>query len=126
MKYLFLAYLDEQKWEAMTKAEQQHEMDKCKPHVEKVISSGTMLDGAPLHPTSASTTIRVKAGKRLITDGPFAEAREQIGGYTLVEADDLDEAIEIAAGFLGEDSLTTIEVRPIVDYPLPSPTKGRS
>jgi hypothetical protein len=60
----------------------------------------------------------VSEGKRLVTDGPFADAREQLGGYTLIEAADLDEAIEIAAGFLGDSDLPTIEVRPVVDYKL--------
>ena len=59
--------------------------------------------------------MRVHGGKRLVTDGPFAETREQLGGYTLIEATDLDEAIEIAAGYLGEDSLASIEVRPVLD-----------
>jgi hypothetical protein len=61
----------------------------------------------------------VKKGKRLLTDGPFAETREQLGGYTLVEARDIDEAIEIAAGYLGDDSWVSVEVRPVIDYKFP-------
>ena len=115
MKYLLLTYLDELKWQALTPAQQDYEMNKCAPHIERLNASGKLLDGAPLHPTSTATTVRVHAGKRLVTDGPFAEAREQLGGYTLIEAQDLDDAIEIAAGFLGDDSWVSIEVRPVVD-----------
>ena len=115
MKYMLLTYLDEQKWLAMTPAEQQADMARCEPHVQRLNASGKLLDGAPLHPTSTATTVRVNAGKRLVTDGPYAETREQLGGYTLIEATDLDDAIEIAAGFLGDDSWVTIEVRPVVD-----------
>jgi hypothetical protein len=74
-----------------------------------------LLDGVPLHPTSTATTLRVRQGKQLITDGPFAEAREQLRGYALIEATDLDDAIEIAAGFLQDSTLVTIEIRPVVD-----------
>jgi hypothetical protein len=123
MKYMLLAYLDENAWAALSKEEQLAEMNKCEPHMKKLLAAGKVLDGAPLHPTSTATTVRVKKGKRLITDGPFAETREQLGGYTLIEAANLDEAIDIAAGFFGdsdEDGRTTIEVRPVVDYKMPS------
>jgi hypothetical protein len=117
MKYMLLTYLDEQKWLAMSEAEQQAEIAACEPHVKRLAESGKLIGGAPLHPTSTATTVRVQAGKRLVTDGPFAEAREQLGGYTIIEAADLDEAIDIAAGFLGQGSWVTIEVRPIVELP---------
>ena len=117
MKYMFLTYLDERAWQALSKEEQQFEMDKCGPHVQTLLSSGKFLGGAPLHPTTAATTVRFRDGKRLITDGPFAETREQLGGYTIVEAADLDEAIAMAAGFLEQGSMATIEVRPIVELP---------
>lgn len=116
MKYMLLTYLDEQKWLALGPDEQKRLMDECGPHVQSLLASGKLLGGAPLHPTSMATTLKVRDGKRLVTDGPFAETREQLGGYSLIEAKDLDEAIAIAAGFFGpEDSLATIEVRPIVE-----------
>ena len=124
MKYMLLAYGDENVWQAMSPEQQAAEMAKCEPHVKKMLAAGKVLDGAPLHPTTTATTLRVKGGKRLVTDGPFAETREQLGGYTIIEADNLDEAIAIAAGFFGDergDALTTIEVRPIVDYKFPTP-----
>ena len=71
--------------------------------------------GRALHPTSTATTVRYREGKRLLTDGPFAETREQLGGYTIIEASDLDDAIAIANGFLGTSTSVSIEVRPIVD-----------
>jgi hypothetical protein len=121
MKYMLLTYLDENAWLAMSEAERQAEMAKCEPHVRRLVENKKVLDGAPLQPTGTATTIRAKKGKRLVTDGPFAETREQLGGYTVIDAGDLDEAIEIAAGFLGEDSMASIEVRPVVEYRFPSP-----
>src|SRR5882724_10426314 len=100
MQYLLLTYLDEQKWLALTEAQQKEEMARCEPHVQRLVASGKLLGGAPLHPTATATTVQVHAGKRLVTDGPYAETREQLGGYTLIEASSLDEAIDIAAGFL--------------------------
>jgi hypothetical protein len=115
MKYMLLTYLDEKAWAALGEAEQQRLMAKCGPHVQGLLHSGKFLAGAPLHPTSMATTVRARGGKRLVTDGPFAETREQLGGYTIIDAKDLDEAINIAAGFLGGDSISTIEIRPIVE-----------
>ena len=115
MKYMLLTYLDEQQWLALSEAQQKDEIARCQPHVQRLAASGKILGGAPLYPTSTAATIRVHDGKRLLTDGPFAETREQLGGYTLIDARDRDEAIEIAAGFLGDGSMATIEVRPIVE-----------
>lgn len=119
MKYMLLTYLDEKAWLALSTEEQQRLMGECGPHVEQLLAKKKLLAGAPLEPTSTATTIRVKDGKRVLTDGPFAETREQLGGYTIIEADNLDEAIAIASGFLttstSKTSIATIEVRPIVD-----------
>lgn len=114
MKYMLLTYLDEKTWLSFTPEQQQKEMEACGPHVQQLIADKKLLAGAPLHPTSTATTLRNLDGKRLITDGPFAETREQLGGYTLIEARDLDDAIAIASGFLGTVSYVSIEVRPIV------------
>jgi len=121
MKYMLLTYLNEKVWLAMTPEEQQREMEKCQPHVEKLMGTKKLIAGAPLHPTSTATTIRVRDGKRILTDGPFAETREQLGGYTLIEADNLDDAIAIASGFIADSELASIEVRPIVDLSGPVP-----
>jgi len=121
MKYMLLTYLDEKAWLALSPEEQQREMAKCGPHVEKLMGTNKLIAGAPLHPTSTATTIRTREGKRILTDGPFAETREQLGGYTLIEADDLDDAIAIASGFIVDSEIATIEVRPIVDLAGPVP-----
>jgi hypothetical protein len=116
MKYMLLTYLDEKAWADLDEAEQQRIMAECGPHVQDLLKSGKFLGGAPLHPTSMATTVRLRDGKRLVTDGPFAETREQLGGYTLIEAKDLDEAIAITSGFFsGENSMATIEIRPVVE-----------
>ena len=126
MKYMLLTYLDEKAWLALPEQEQKRLMDECGPHVQKLQAANKILGGAPLHPTSTATTIRHRGGKRLLTDGPFAETREQLGGYTIIEANDLDEAIAIASGFLTSDSMASIEVRPIVELDnIPAaPAKG--
>jgi hypothetical protein len=116
MKYMLLTYLDEKAWLSLTPEQQQAEMAKCAPHVQKLMASKKLLAGAPLHPTSTATTLRYREGKRLMTDGPFAETREQLGGYTIIDARDLDDAIAIASGFIADSDIATIEVRPIVEF----------
>jgi hypothetical protein len=120
MKYLLLTYMNEKAWLALPADEQKRMMDACGPHVEKLKDTGKLLAGAPLHPTSTATTVRVQNHKRILTDGPFAETREQLGGYTIIDAKDLDEAIAIASGFVPTDApdamqLACIEVRPILE-----------
>ncbi len=83
-------------------------------------STGHYLDAAPLHPTSTTTSVQVRHGKRIITDGPFAETREQLGGYFLIDASNIDEAIDIAARIPGA-RIGTVEIRPVMELPgLPS------
>src|SRR5688500_18763611 len=82
-------------------------------------TAGQYLAAAPLHPTSTATSVRVRDGRRLVTDGPFAETREQLGGYYLVEAKDLDEAIAIA-GRIPPARTGTIEVRPVIELEIPA------
>lgn len=115
MKYMFLTYLDEKAWAALGESEQQRIMAERVPYVRQLLDTGKFLGGAPLHPTFTATTISMRDGKPLVTDGPFVETREQLGGYTLIEAKDLDEAIRIAAGFLGSCSPAKIEIRPVLE-----------
>ena len=124
MKYLLMTYLNENDWMAMSPEQQKKEMDACGPHVEWLVKNGKVLDGAPLEPTSKAATVQYRNGKPLVTDGPFVELREQIGGYTLIDAKDRQEAIDIAAGFFSGsewDARVTIEVRPVVDFQMPKP-----
>lgn len=120
MKYLLLTYQDEKAWLSLSETERQKIMAVPMPHVEQLIASGKFLGGAPLHPSAAAATVRIHDGKRLVTDGPFAETREQVGGYTLIEARDRDEAIAVAAGFLEPSQaavqpLFRIEVRAVAE-----------
>jgi hypothetical protein len=80
----------------------------------QINSNGQYLDAAPLHPTSTATCVRVRAGKRLVTDGPFAETREQLGGYFLINARNLDEAIVIGGQIPGA-RIGTVEIRPVME-----------
>jgi hypothetical protein len=116
MQYMLLTYLDEKAWLNLSEAEQNELMQDAMPHVKQLMADGRFLGGAPLHPTSTAATVRLKQGKPLVTDGPFAETREQLGGYALIEAKDMSEAIRIAAGFLGTRSPSTIEIRPVVQF----------
>jgi hypothetical protein len=115
MKYMLLTYLDEKAWLNLSETEQQLLMGECMPHVKQLLASKTFLGGAPLHPTSTAATVRLHDGKPLVTDGPFAETREQLGGYALIEAMDMDEAIRIAGGFLGTSSPAMIEIRAVAE-----------
>jgi hypothetical protein len=114
MKYMFLVYLDEKVWAALGEAEQQRLMMEPMPHVQRLLASGKFLGGAPLHPTSTATTVSIANGERMVTDGPFAETREQLGGYVLIDAQDFDEALSIADGFLGHCP-SRIEIRPVFE-----------
>lgn len=111
MRYMLLVYLDEQ---ALNETERQQCYVGSVQLTHELNSSGHYLDAAPLHPTSTATSLRVRDGKRLVTDGPFAETREQLGGYYLIDAKDLDEAIGIAAR-IPVASRGTIEIRPVIE-----------
>src|SRR5215468_4005129 len=94
MRYMLLVYLAEN---AMTETEREQCYIKSAGLARELHASRQYLDASPLHPVSTATSVQVRDGKRFVTDGPFAETREQLGGYYLVEAKDLDEAIAIAA-----------------------------
>src|SRR3989442_696957 len=111
MKYMLLVYLDEQ---ALSETEREQCYVKSAQLAREIHSNGQYLDAAPLHPTSTATSIRVRDGKRLVTDGPFAETREQLGGYYLIDARNLDEAIGIAERIPGA-RWGAIEIRPVME-----------
>ena len=116
MKYMLLIYDDEQIWATMSEAERQKIFGEYMQFSKDVQATGHYKSGAPLQPTSKATSVKVRNGNRLVTDGPFAETREQLGGYYLVEAKDLDEAIGIAAK-IPSVRLGTIEIRPVMEIP---------
>ena len=113
MKYMLLIYMEEQ---ALSETERQECYAESTQLAQQIHASGQYLAANPLHPTSMATSVRVRNGKRLVTDGPFAETREQLGGYFLIEANNLDEAIGIA-GRIPMARKGTVEVRPVIDIP---------
>ena len=115
MKYLLLIYFDEA-WEKLTPAERQQIYGEQKRLADELRARGQVLAGSPLHPVSTATTVRVRDGKRLVTDGPFAETREFLGGYMLIDVPDLDAALAIAArGAVAR--VGSVEVRPVREGP---------
>jgi hypothetical protein len=111
MKYMLLIYSDEQ---ALSEAERKDCYAESTQLAHDLKSNGQYLSANPLHPTAMATSIRVRDGKRLVTDGPFAETREQLGGYFLINAKDLDEAIAVAAR-IPMARKGTVEVRPVIE-----------
>ncbi|MGH8614356.1 MAG: YciI family protein [Gammaproteobacteria bacterium] len=111
MKYMLLIYGDEL---ALSETEREACYVESTQLANQMKSSGQYLAANPLHPTSTATSVRVRDGKRFVTDGPFAETREQLGGYFLIDAKDLDEAIGIAAR-IPMARKGTVEVRPVIE-----------
>lgn len=117
MKYLCLAYGDQQKMEALSKPEFEALVERCKPMDEELRRTGKVLMTESLE--WASTTILTRNGKQVVTDGPFVESKEKVGGLFVIEARDLNEAIRIASmhpgARLGADRGWAVEIRPIAD-----------
>jgi hypothetical protein len=113
MKYMLLIYMEEN---ALNQAERKHCYQESTQLANELKANGQFLATGPLQPVATATSVRVRDGKRLITDGPFAETREQLGGYFLVEAHDLDGAIGIAARIPGA-RVGTVEIRPLIELP---------
>lgn len=111
MNYLLLIYTDENAW---TDDERQACYAESIALTHDLQKEGKYRGAAPLHPVATATSVRVREGKRLVTDGPFAETREQLGGFFLIEAADLDEALRVAARIPGARK-GTVEVRPVVE-----------
>jgi len=113
MQYLLLIYGSETQWDKVPPAEVEAIHKEYGELIGELTGKGKFLAGSQLKPTSMTTAVRVRDGKRLITDGPFAETKEQLGGYFLVDVKDLDEALAIAAR-IPSARTGTIEVRPLV------------
>jgi hypothetical protein len=113
MKYLLLIYMEPN---AMTEAERGHCYVESTQLAHDLNTSGQLLGTNPLHPTATATSVRVRDGKPLVTDGPFMETREQLGGYFLIDAKNLDDAIGIAARIPGARK-GTVEIRPVLEIP---------
>jgi len=113
MKYMLLVYTSEQAW---TESEREHCYGESTALAQTLKENGQFLATAPLQPVAMATSVRVRDGKKLVTDGPFAETREQLGGYFLIEGKNLDEAIDIAGRIPGARK-GTIEIRPVLEIP---------
>ncbi|TMB21320.1 MAG: YciI family protein [Deltaproteobacteria bacterium] len=118
MDYMLLIYSDEKAWASMSEGQRSEIFGEYRAFTDAIVKSGHFKAGAPLQSTSTATTVRVKGGKTVTTDGPFAETREQLGGYYLVEARDLDEATAIAARIPGA-RYGSVEVRPVLPMTQP-------
>jgi hypothetical protein len=118
MKYLLMIYENEKQWEALPKEESEKIMGEYFAYTESIKKTGNLVAGEALQPTATATTVRIRDGKRLTTDGPFAETREQLGGFYLVEAKNIDEAIALASRIPTARN-GSIEVRPVVDFGQP-------
>lgn len=112
MKYLCLAYEEEGKLNELSQAEWQALRQETLDYVESLRATDKLVDARPLQSAATASTLRIRNGRLSVTDGPFAETKEQIGGYFLIEADDLDEAIRIAARWPSA-RIGSIEVRPV-------------
>lgn len=115
MKYLCLIYDNEKNFGTLPKDQMDSMMKEYGAFTEDIKKSGQYLGGNPLQPTQTATTVRVRQGKVSTTDGPFAETKEQLGGYYLIEAKDLNEAIQVASR-IPSARVGSIEVRPIMEF----------
>jgi hypothetical protein len=115
MKYLCLIYENEKNWETMPPADGEAIMNEYFAFTEGIRRSGQYVAGEALQPTATATTVRVRNGKVSTTDGPFAETKEQLGGFYLIDAKDLNDAIQVASR-IPSARLGSIEVRPVMDF----------
>ena len=126
MKYLCLIYDEEKQLNAMSKSDSETFMGEYMSFTEGIAKGGQLRAGEALLPVHTATTVRVRNGKLTTTDGPFAETKEQLGGFYLIEANDLNEAIQIAAR-IPSARTGSIEVRPVMvfDQPYGGTARGR-
>ena len=115
MQYLLLIYGDQNGWDSMSEEERGQVFQAYGTYTQELENSGSMVGGNALQPTETATTVRVRNGRLATTDGPFAETKEQLGGYYLVQAKDLNEAIQVASRIPGA-RLGAVEIRPIVEF----------
>jgi len=113
MQYMLLIYIDEN---ALSETDRAKCYEESAGYARRLHAAGQYVASAPLHPTSTATSVRIQDGRRLVTDGPFAETREQLGGYYLIDVANLDQAIEIA-GLIPAGKWGTVEIRPVIEVP---------
>src|ERR1051325_3051410 len=115
MHYLLLIYEEEKIWTTMSEAERMQIFGEYRKYTDEIKASGHWKGGNPLQPTHTATTVRVRGGKVSTTDGPFAETKEQLGGYYMIEAKDLNDAIQVASK-IPSAKPGSVEVRPIQEF----------
>jgi hypothetical protein len=120
MKYMLLIYHDEQAWNGLTRSEHEQIYLEYRQLIQQLQSGGQYVVGDQLQSTTTARSVRVRDGKQMVTDGPFAETREQLGGFFMIEADDADEANRIAAR-IPSARMGTVEVRPVVESAVGQP-----
>lgn len=111
MRYLALVHVDERSWEALADAEREEVYARYRAFAEEARADGKLVEGEELQPTATATTVRVQDGETFVTDGPFAELKEQVGGYFILECASIDEAVALAARIPGA-AHGAVEVRP--------------
>ena len=114
MQYMLLIYHSEAQASAMSKADMAAQLDAYQAYTNRLVSAGVLRAGDALEPTTTATTVRVRGAETMTVDGPFAETKEQLGGYYLIEVDNLDEALKWAAE-LPESKTGSVEVRPVMN-----------
>jgi hypothetical protein len=115
MRYMLLIYGDEKMRTKMSEAERRAMFEQYSEFTDSIRTSGAFQAGEPLQPTSTATTVRMNRGKTITTDGPFAETKEQLGGYYIIDAKNLDEALSIAGRIPSIQTGGSVEVRPIME-----------
>ena len=115
MQYALLLYQDEATWTDWTEAQMQADMQEYAALDQTLTTEGVLRGGEALHPVESATSVRVRGGELMVTDGPFAETREQLGGFYLIEADDLDTAIGVARR-IPTVREGVIEIRPVMTF----------
>ena len=115
MKYALLIYASEQDWATQSEEQSQAVYQEYMAFTKDIVDRGLMRGGEALQATATATTVRVRDGETLTTDGPFAETKEELGGYYLLEADDIDSALEVAARIPAARMGGAVEVRPVVE-----------
>ena len=118
MRYLCLIYEDEKWWEKATPADMEKGMAEYGAFTDSIKKSGNYIGGEALQPTKTATSVRVRNGKLSTTDGPYVETKEQLGGYYLIKAKDLNEAVPVASRIPGAKN-GTVEVRPVQEFDQP-------
>jgi hypothetical protein len=123
MKFMLLLWGDEAQWEGMSEEEMAADMQRWEDYTNQLVAAGAMVSGEPLDSSTSGKLLRLEGGERVVTDGPYAETKEQLGGFYVIECGSMDEAIEWAAKLPSADRGAT-EIRPIPDYEAMAAAEG--